>query len=90
MLLSEVICICQMCWSIQITACSDSCKCYSKGQQTRIPYILARPRKTWLGQIDQICREEFEMSREPASPGGTLVVGWGLNEAMRPHRRQLH
>ena len=51
---------------------------------------VGRPRKSWLGQIDQTCREEVEMGRVPA---WRLAMRdprrWKrkVDAAMRPHRR---
>ena len=52
---------------------------------------VGRPRKSWLGQIDQTCREELEMGRVPA---WRLAMRdprrWKrrVDAAMRPRRRQ--
>ena len=51
---------------------------------------VGRPRKSWLGQIDQTCREELEMGRVPA---WRLAMRdpkrWKqkVDAAMRPRRR---
>ena len=52
---------------------------------------VGRPRKSWLGQIDQTCREELEMGRVPAwrlAMRDPLRWKRRVDAAMRPRRRQ--
>ncbi|XP_069983518.1 uncharacterized protein [Penaeus vannamei] len=51
---------------------------------------MGRPRKSWLGQFDQTCREELEMGRELAWVAMRDCCGWKrrVNGAMRPRRRR--
>ena len=51
---------------------------------------VGRPRRSWLGQLDETCREELEMGRVPAwRLASRDPRGWKrrVDAAMRPRRR---